>query len=93
MQGGGFSWLFAFQNGQPPLGWPDTIAYLVLPVALVASQFVTQRIMQPPSQDPQQQQTAGFLKFLPLLIGAQPRRVNAPSKCSQRSTVLLQVGW
>ena len=69
MQGGGFSWLFGALQGHPPLGWPDTIAYLVLPVALVASQFFTQRIMQPPSQDPQQQQTAGFLKFLPFLIG------------------------
>ena len=69
VQGGGFSWILGWQNGAPPLGWAQTIAYLALPVALVASQFVTQRIMQPPSQDPQQQQSAAFLKFLPFVIG------------------------
>ena len=72
VQGGGFSWILGWQNGAPPLGWPQTLAYLALPAALVASQFVTQRIMQPPSQDPQQQQSAAFLKFLPFVIGALP---------------------
>ena len=95
MQGGGFSWLFGALQGHPPLGWPDTIAYLVLPVALVASQFVTQRIMQPPSQDPQQQQTAGFLKFLPFLIGAHHSWRQCASEedaCRARAQDLLMQG-
>ena len=68
-QGGGFSWLFPFQNGAPPIGWHDAICYLVLPVALVVSQFITQKILQPPSQDESAQQSNAILKFLPLMIG------------------------
>lgn len=71
VQGGGFSWLFPFENGAPPIGWHDAICYLVLPVALVVSQFITQKILQPPSQDESAQQTNAILKFLPLMIGEQ----------------------
>ncbi|KAG8046072.1 hypothetical protein GUJ93_ZPchr0008g13641 [Zizania palustris] len=46
--GAGISWLFPFVDGHPPLGWNDTIAYLVLPVLLVASQYVSMEIMKPP---------------------------------------------
>ncbi|KAL2642814.1 hypothetical protein R1flu_010401 [Riccia fluitans] len=68
--GSGISWLFPFENGAPPLGWQDTIAYLVLPVLLVISQFVSMQIMQPPqSTDPSQKNTQVILKFLPLMIG------------------------
>ena len=35
------------QDGAPPLGWGDTIAYLVLPVLLVGSQYVSMQMMQP----------------------------------------------
>lgn len=35
------------QDGAPPLGWGDTIAYLVLPVLLIGSQYVSMQIMQP----------------------------------------------
>ena len=35
------------QDGVPPLGWSDTIAYLVLPVLLIASQYVSMQMMQP----------------------------------------------
>ncbi|KAK6163208.1 hypothetical protein DH2020_000072 [Rehmannia glutinosa] len=35
-------------DGHPPLGWHDTAAYLVLPVLLVVSQFVSMEIMKPP---------------------------------------------
>ena len=69
VQGGGFSWLFPFENGAPPIGWHDAVCYLVLPVALVASQFITQKILQPPNQDESAQQTNAILKFLPLMIG------------------------
>ena len=36
------------QDGHPPIGWHDSICYLVLPVLLVASQFVSMEIMKPP---------------------------------------------
>eukprot|EP00250_Pteridium_aquilinum_P018578 c24124_g1_i1 orf=245-1714(+) len=68
--GSGITWLFPFVDGQPPLGWGDTIAYLVLPVLLVISQFVSMQLMQTPqSDDPNQKNTQIILKFLPLMIG------------------------
>ncbi|KAI5068006.1 hypothetical protein GOP47_0017027 [Adiantum capillus-veneris] len=68
--GSGISWLFPFVDGQPPLGWHDTVAYLVLPVLLVASQFASMQLMQTPqSSDPSQKNTQLILKFLPLMIG------------------------
>ncbi|XP_050205861.1 inner membrane protein PPF-1, chloroplastic [Mercurialis annua] len=68
--GAGISWLFPFVDGHPPLGWPDTIAYLVLPVLLVASQYVSMEIMKPPqTDDPAQKNTLLIFKFLPLMIG------------------------
>jgi len=39
------------QDGHPPLGWNDTAAYLVLPVLLVVSQYVSMEIMKPPQVD------------------------------------------
>ena len=40
-------WLILFsQDGHPPLGWSDTLAYLVLPVLLVLSQYISVQIMQ-----------------------------------------------
>ncbi|XP_037497760.1 ALBINO3-like protein 1, chloroplastic [Jatropha curcas] len=44
--GSGISWLFPFVDGHPPLGWSDTLAYLVLPVLLVVSQYISVQIMQ-----------------------------------------------
>ncbi|XP_057782824.1 inner membrane protein PPF-1, chloroplastic isoform X3 [Salvia miltiorrhiza] len=68
--GAGISWLFPFVDGHPPLGWHDTAAYLVLPVLLVVSQFVSMEIMKPPqTDDPNQKNTLLVLKFLPLMIG------------------------
>ncbi|CAO2161072.1 unnamed protein product [Urochloa humidicola] len=68
--GAGISWLFPFVDGHPPLGWYDTICYLVLPVLLVASQYVSMEIMKPPqSDDPSQKNTQLVLKFLPFMIG------------------------
>lgn len=65
----GLSWLFPFVDGVPPLGWVNTAAYLVLPILLVASQFFSMQLMQPPTTDPAQKQTQAILKFLPLMIG------------------------
>jgi YidC/Oxa1 family membrane protein insertase len=68
--GSGISWLIPFVDGHPPLGWSDTAAYLVLPVLLVVSQFVSMELMKPPqSDDPSQKNTMLVLKFLPLMIG------------------------
>ena len=34
------------QDGHPPLEWSDTLAYLVLPMLLVVSQYISVQIMQ-----------------------------------------------
>jgi YidC/Oxa1 family membrane protein insertase len=44
---GGTGWL-SLVDGAPPLGWADTAKYLALPVALVVSQFLSQKIISPP---------------------------------------------
>ncbi|OWM68813.1 hypothetical protein CDL15_Pgr025000 [Punica granatum] len=68
--GAGISWLFPFVDGHPPLGWHDTAAYLVLPVLLVVSQYVSMELMKPPqTDDPAQKNTLLVFKFLPLMIG------------------------
>ncbi|KAL7134991.1 hypothetical protein ABFS83_11G062900 [Erythranthe nasuta] len=69
--GSGTSWLFPFIDGHPPLGWSDTLAYLVLPVLLVISQYVSIQIMQPPQQsnDPNVKTSQAITKLLPLMIG------------------------
>ncbi|KAH9318495.1 hypothetical protein KI387_020264, partial [Taxus chinensis] len=68
--GSGISWLFPFVDGHPPLGWSDTLAYLVLPVLLIASQYISMQIMQPSqANDPNQKSTQAALKFLPLMVG------------------------
>ncbi|XP_057449159.1 inner membrane protein PPF-1, chloroplastic [Lotus japonicus] len=68
--GSGISWLFPFVDGHPPLGWQDTAAYLVLPILLIATQYVSMEIMKPPqSNDPTQKNTQLIFKFLPLMIG------------------------
>ncbi|XP_078447469.1 ALBINO3-like protein 1, chloroplastic isoform X2 [Wolffia australiana] len=68
--GAGTSWLFPFLDGHPPLGWSDTAAYLVLPVLLVISQYVSAQILQPPqSNDPNQSSSQAVTKILPLMIG------------------------
>uniref|UniRef100_A0A7N0T9L6 Membrane insertase YidC/Oxa/ALB C-terminal domain-containing protein n=1 Tax=Kalanchoe fedtschenkoi TaxID=63787 RepID=A0A7N0T9L6_KALFE len=68
--GSGISWLFPFVDGHPPLGWSDTFAYLVLPVLLVASQYLSLQIMQSSqSNDPNMKTSQAITKFLPLMIG------------------------
>lgn len=70
--GSGISWLFPFVDGHPPLGWSDTLAYLVLPVLLVVSQYLSVQIMQssqPQSNDPAMKSSQALTKFLPLMIG------------------------
>uniref|UniRef100_A0A803KS03 Membrane insertase YidC/Oxa/ALB C-terminal domain-containing protein n=1 Tax=Chenopodium quinoa TaxID=63459 RepID=A0A803KS03_CHEQI len=59
----------ANEDGHPPIGWSDTAAYLVLPVLLVVSQYVSMELMKPPQTDPSQKNSLLVLKFLPLMIG------------------------
>lgn len=66
----GISWLKdGWVDGAPPLGWHDTLCYLVLPVVLVISQYASTSLLTPKSDDPAQQQSQAILKFLPLMIG------------------------
>ncbi|KAG8641685.1 hypothetical protein MANES_12G018900v8 [Manihot esculenta] len=68
--GSGISWLFPFVDGHPPLGWSDTLAYLVLPVLLVVSQYISVQIMQSSqSNDPNMKSSQAVTKLLPLMIG------------------------
>lgn len=68
--GAGLSWLLPLQDSAPPIGWHDAGAYLVMPVLLIVSQYVSQAIISPPkSDDPSQEQANAILKFLPLMIG------------------------
>ncbi|KAJ9554489.1 hypothetical protein OSB04_018534 [Centaurea solstitialis] len=69
--GSGTSWLFPFIDGQPPLGWSDTAAYLVLPVLLVVSQYISVQIMQSSqnNNDPNMKTSQAITRFLPLMIG------------------------
>lgn len=72
LQGLGLSWLFPFEDGHPPIGWEDAGAYLVLPLLLIISQYISQAIIQQKSDDPSQQSVQAVLKFLPLLLGEAP---------------------
>jgi len=66
----GITWLTdGWSNGSPPLGWHDTACYLVLPIVLVISQFISTSILTPKSDDPAQAQSQAILKFLPFMIG------------------------
>ncbi|XP_030541927.1 ALBINO3-like protein 1, chloroplastic [Rhodamnia argentea] len=68
--GSGISWLFPFVDGHPPLGWSDTLAYLVLPVLLVFTQYMSVQIMRSSqSNDPSLKSSQAITKFLPLMIG------------------------
>jgi len=66
----GGDWILkGWEGGVPTLGWSDTLAFLSIPIFLVISQSISQQLMQPKNQDPQQQEANAVLKFLPLLIG------------------------
>mmetsp|Transcript_19065 Transcript_19065/g.43605 ORF Transcript_19065/g.43605 Transcript_19065/m.43605 type:complete len:433 (-) Transcript_19065:325-1623(-) len=63
----GSAWLFDnWVNGVPSLGWDETASFLILPVVLVISQFLSMEFMTPKDQKAQQ---PAFLKVLPLMIG------------------------
>lgn len=65
----GIKWLTeGWANGAPALGWHDTLAYLVLPVVLVASQYVSTAFLTPKTDDPAQQQSQVWSKCRLVLI-------------------------
>jgi YidC/Oxa1 family membrane protein insertase len=46
----GMNWLTKNWDGLiPPLGWHDTIAFLSIPLILIVSQSVSQKLLQPPN--------------------------------------------
>lgn len=66
----GSDWLFqGWVDGVPSLGWDDTVAFLSIPIFLVISQFISMQLMQPKTDDAQQQQANVILKVLPFMIG------------------------
>eukprot|EP00550_Attheya_septentrionalis_P008094 CAMPEP_0198294850 /NCGR_PEP_ID=MMETSP1449-20131203/24681_1 /TAXON_ID=420275 /ORGANISM="Attheya septentrionalis, Strain CCMP2084" /LENGTH=454 /DNA_ID=CAMNT_0043994945 /DNA_START=86 /DNA_END=1450 /DNA_ORIENTATION=+ len=66
----GSDWILkGWVDGVPTLGWEDTLLFLSLPIFLVISQAISMQLMQPKSDDAQQQQANVILKFLPLMIG------------------------
>ena len=67
----GSDWILkGWENGVPTLGWGQTAAFLVLPVVLVLSQFISMELMQPqPGPDGTKPESPIVLKFLPLMIG------------------------
>jgi YidC/Oxa1 family membrane protein insertase len=68
---GGFipPWLSPFPFGEPCIGWAQALAYLVLPVLLVVSQFYMQQMMTPPNPDPQQASMNSMMKIMPVMFG------------------------
>jgi len=69
--GRGLGWLFPLVDGHPPIGWHDALAYLLLPVLLIVSQFASQKLMQPAAAnaDPSAASANAILKFLPFMVG------------------------
>jgi YidC/Oxa1 family membrane protein insertase len=63
------SWLYPFVDGAPPIGWGPAISYMILPVLLVVSQLYMQKMMTPPTDDPQQASMQSVMKFMPLMFG------------------------
>lgn len=67
----GTEWLFPFVDGAPASGWDNALPYLVLPVLLVACQYVSSSIISPPI-DPNAENAntqRALYTFLPMMIG------------------------
>jgi len=68
----GSQWILSgWVDGIPSLGWADTAAFLSIPIFLVISQSISQKLMQPKNQTDEQAEQANniVIKLLPLLIG------------------------
>ncbi len=69
--GSGISWLVPFVDGHPPVGWETAARYLVLPVLLVISQYISSAIITPPinPDDENANTQKALLGALPLVVG------------------------
>ncbi len=77
----GFMWIPSLagppvsQSGDiiPPwlwqLPWTESLAYLVLPILLLVSQYYMQQMMTPPNPDPQQASMQSMMKIMPIMFG------------------------
>mmetsp|Transcript_300 Transcript_300/g.605 ORF Transcript_300/g.605 Transcript_300/m.605 type:complete len:428 (+) Transcript_300:107-1390(+) len=66
----GSDWILKnWVDGVPSLGWHDTIAFASIPVFLTVSQIISMNLMQPKTDDSQQQSANAILKVLPFMIG------------------------
>ena len=63
----GLAWLWPPRNWE----WPAMPAYLILPLLTMASQFVVQKMISPPtpSRDPQQAAMSEMMILMPLMMG------------------------
>jgi len=63
----GLAWLWPPSNWE----WPATPAYLTLPLLTMASQFIVQKMISPPtpSRDPQQAAMTEMMILMPLMMG------------------------
>ncbi len=68
-RGAGFSWILP--NSDKFIGWGPAIGYLVLPVLLVVSQYVMQKMSTVPGseKDSSQQMMSQMNLFMPILFG------------------------
>lgn len=66
----GSDWILKnWVDGVPTLGWHDSIAFLSIPIFLTISQVISMNLMQPKTDDAQQNQANVILKVLPFMIG------------------------
>lgn len=63
----GMSWIWNPQAAG--LQWTGAIAYLILPILTVATQFIVQKMTTPPSSDPQQKAMSQTMLLMPLMFG------------------------
>jgi len=68
-----YGWVTSAIGGHPSLGASDTLAFLSLPLILLVSQTVSQKVLQPP-RDPkkvltdQEQISQGIINYLPFIV-------------------------
>ena len=66
-------WVKSAVTGNPNLGWPDTLAFLSLPLILFISQTISQKVLQP-KKDPNkvlsesEQISQGLINNLPFIV-------------------------
>ena len=69
------NWVQSIFTGEPVLGWPDTLAFLSLPLILYVSQTISQKVLTPPRdtsrpRTDQEEFSQGLINNLPLIVTA-----------------------